>query len=229
MILGKMQIPFSKQFITDGLLAYFSFEETSGGAINSVTGLSYSAYNVYRGITGKENKCYQFGNPPSNGFLNLPSNLRFLITDTFTFSGWIYRLTTAGSTMFRVYNSTYSFTPINIAFFGSNAGVQLADRNANSIFVTNDTKPNAVNEWINFTVTYNGNLDASGINVYLNGVKSNSVLSNQQIVASLGTTNAQFGPAMDHYFDEFAVWDRVLSDLEVSQLYSSGNGLFYNA
>ena len=85
----------------------------------------------------------------------------------------------------------------------------------NNIY-TGNTIP-MYDEWIHFCITYDNNGSSSSGKIYINGVRettySNTNLSISQYVIGYGTSQAGF------YLNDVRVYDKILSDSEVSSLY----------
>jgi hypothetical protein len=81
--------------------------------------------------------------------------------------------------------------------------------------------------WTHLVWTYAGSNNKSGQSLYVNGVKEVFTPSGGSLVGmSSGTYPLTIGAAPLNYYsghlDEFSIWDKVLSDAEVLEIYNSG-------
>ena len=144
--------------------------------------------------------------------IQLPQNLP---TNSCTFSAYFYR---TANTIFG-WSRLVSFNTdvYNSVLIGSNVSVYDAknitvfDVGGNNIY-TGNTIP-MYDEWIHFCITYN---NGSG-KIYINGVNettySNTTLNIAKYVIGYGTSQAGF------YLNDVRVYNKVLTDSEVSSLY----------
>ena len=92
-----------------------------------------------------------------------------------------------------------------------------------------------MNQWVHIVAVYDGTLGSGKI--YINGVDSTVATLNVS-PASLGsaTSSLTIGDDVNAVasfkvwngsIDQVAIWNRVLSPTEITELYNSGNGLAY--
>lgn len=83
-------------------------------------------------------------------------------------------------------------------------------------------------EWYHFAMTYNG----SNYTVFINGVKDWAFNITEPIAEPNGLLVGTWGDDSTFPFfggsDELAVWNRTISESEISDLYNSGTGKFYD-
>lgn len=184
------------------------------------------------GVIGNSIEFNQSGGGVTDGIQEVTadgSNYLHLNGDR-TFSLWFFP--TAG---------TGASTIAQVAINGNSAACEwqiLSDQDAGNIqtyvFDTSGTGNGfsvniAASEWSHIVVTWNNTTKT--FRVYLNGVFQNS--------QSLASVNIQLGTPLSMgddgtetfsascQVDEFDIWDRILSDSEISTLYNGGVGLAY--
>jgi hypothetical protein len=89
--------------------------------------------------------------------------------------------------------------------------------------------------WYNIIHTYDGSKTVAGMKTYINGalVSATDLSSgvytcmNNTGNSNLWLTGSSFGSVANHITDEFAIWNRVLTPLEITNIYNSGSGKFY--
>lgn len=165
-------------------------------------------------------------------YASLPDNI-VQSSNEFTFSAWIYWNT--DSTWQRIFDfgtgtDVYMFLTPHGAPFGVEHGIEFAittTGNGGEQMVYTDSNL-ATGSWQHVAVTLNGLVGT----IYLNGspVASESI---SLVPSSLGGTNQNFlgksqwpDPYFDGYIDEPAIFNRALSDGEISSIYNSGIGVY---
>lgn len=228
--------------VPNGLVGYWSFggeymnwnnnralDASPLGNDGTITNMSTSTSAV-QGILGQSLKFdgvddYVNVVDPANGSLD------FDITSPLSISAWVNRAT-LGSSVGIVVKRMAVTSGYDFSIVGSNDHVQfsIGDNFGSNFRISNETA-NPIsnpNQWYHVVVTYNGNSASSGINIYVDGVKQSltnafdnygggSTLSSDPfaIGARASGTERQFNGRID----EVRVYNRVLSDSEVLQLY----------
>lgn len=214
--------------LTQGLVGYWPFcgnanDDSGNGNNGTVNGATLTIDRF-----GNANSAYSFNGV--NNFISCLNNNIPAGNSSRTFSAWFYLTPTNG------YSDGYS-----VLSYGTNT---FPDGRLNDIFIkendvtfnthmnysTNTNPLNNNNLWHNIVVTYN-NTNVSSINIYLDGIQiqtSNFNLVNLNTLDTLNT-NLLFGKAIVQYasnfyfngkIDDIGIWNRVLTPIEVSQLYS---------
>lgn len=212
--------------LTDGLISYWKMDGSSGNPIDSVGNNTAVNSNVTFS-SGKINNGAVFNGSSSNLKVSTPS-FNFFGTSKFTYNSFIKinSLTSFGiifqmrqdagvteNLQFYLNNQT-----INSQFFttSGNAGVTTGN------VITNTT------DFFMVTTKYDG----VSVYVYINGslvgspVALTGTFRQNNAFWMLGQ-NAVYGGNFNGVIDEVGVWNRDLSNSEITQLYNSGSGLQY--
>ena len=95
------------------------------------------------------------------------------------------------------------------------------DNSGNNMYTGNPIP--GYDEWIHFCITYYNNGSSSSGNIYINGVKettySNSTLDIQQYILGGYGNLSNPGKYAGFYLNDVRIYNKVLSDSEVSSLY----------
>jgi hypothetical protein len=228
-----------------GLISVWEFEETSG----STTYDSHGSNNltISSGVTlnqtGKTGKCFSFNG--STGQLATSSASDFEGLGDFSIAAWTYSSYATSSNDYRIVFSKTLSTWVSPYY-----QIQLRMRhyNINSwecFFGTSNNFAGIVqngvystNAWTHVAVTrdaFTGDMD-----IYINGQHMGSPTRTQlPLTGNTGTASTPIIVGDDAdlvssfynwngLIDQMAVWNKVLSSSEISDLYNSGDGLHYN-
>lgn len=222
--------------IWNGLISYWRMDETSGTNVIDAVG-SNNLINNGAGITtGKNNNCL---NISANDYLSGTSSNQFDFskTDSFSISLWCYGLNTTGSRTFvskvsgvvGVSRTGYEFwvNAGRLYFYLFNEGV-----NTLVSYGTNPQFNTSVTTWRHCVCTYNGSNNSTGLVMYYQGNTFSTYRANSNLTTINNSSNIVLGNNYGNAYlngkmDEVGIWNRVLSQSEVTSLYNSGNGLFY--
>jgi len=164
------------------------------------------ANRIIVGITGG------FGTGKSMNIDN--SDVIWRMETDFSFNIWIKKVGTESMAILTKGGSAYSYTPIPDTMVGQYWGV-----NGGTL---------TVGGWSMVTVTRN----ATHTTIYMNGTYFDSAALNNPsgdgIDVDLGDGSNIGEPNFDGLMDEMGVWNRSLSDSEISELYNNGSGISYN-
>lgn len=222
--------------LIDNIVAYWKLDESSGNAVDS-TGNGYTLTNT--GSMAYAAALINNGaNPDANGkYLSNSSVLGFTNTTNFSISFWVKLASdnTNDRDMFALWQNgnptgwyfrglyEYNGGTRRLRFFRSGSTVTFLDINGNI----------GDNTWYHIVFTYNGSSGA--MKLYKN------VATTTTGGASTGTGNvgvstqfnltdtagSGFAATINGLVDETGVWNKVLSDAEVTELYNGGAGLAY--
>ncbi len=214
--------------LDSGNVAYYSFEETSGVAVDRTGNYDGEVGVVTRGVNGKIDNAFKFsGHPVTTGYVNI-TNVNSLIGTDMSGSAWVnITSVNAGSvaTIFWLKDdapNAYS----TIARSGvSNLAFNVYDGTDNA-FTTDYSSYFNETTWLFWT--YN----STSMQLYFNNV----LVINEVADISIGFGGIDWmrigngdgnGRATDGMIDEVGVWNRTLSDEERDFLWNDGDGRAY--
>ncbi|MCX7834832.1 MAG: choice-of-anchor D domain-containing protein [bacterium] len=207
---------------TNGLLAYYSMNNTSDSTGNN-NDLTPSNVSLTTDRFGNANSSYSFSSN-SSMYANVASGY---VTSTVTLSAWI-AVSGAGDNNPRIVgvgplnNSAQNYSLI-LEGTGFARRLQFYN-NGNTVSSVFYIPTNS--QWYHVAATYNG----SSVRFYLNGVFTNAV-SYSGSLGSFTSARLQIGYSdngLDHFvgkLDEIRIYNRVLSDAEIYQLYIPYSGI----
>ena len=237
----------SSELSTTGLKAYWKMNEASGTLVNSspsadtlgTSANSSSTANLTYAQTGKIGNAISFNGTLSSSKVVIGSSLsqfNFMHNTTalWSFNCWYKK--TAIDTNFRTILANHwggAQAGVRLAFNGS-LGVQFVFQNTSGNYFLLDTTtgflPNNTN-YNMLTVTYDQSLASNNLKVYSNGSLDHSVSKNGTTPSdsnssiSMGIGDDQGGDGnMYGLLDELSIWNRILTQSEITSLYNSGNG-----
>jgi hypothetical protein len=210
----------------DGLLAYYTADNTPNDALGTYNG---TLVNGATYGTGKINNGFIFDGV--NDYINLGNNFNFDNTLPFTVSAWVYTSSTTIQTYFSKLLNFYGYElTIN---FGTGIRFYIKGSNGGSIDLSINGQ--SENVWQNIVFTYDGSRTALGVNGYVNGVlRTKNITSNNLSSSSVIAQSAQISgragvsQPFNGIIDEIGIWNKVLTEEEVTELYNSGSGLQYS-
>ena len=224
----------------DDLVSYWKFDEASGDAIDAHGSYDGTTSGITYGVTGKINDCFTF---TSGDYVDMGDQADFEHTDGFSWSIWMKPTNTINAAavssffflmskneggtvdgdvmIFWDANNPFSPDDGHLLFMITEGATDYACySNANSF--TADT-------WYHVVVTY----DDATLKMYVDGTLQDD---EESLAGSDVGTNSAPLRACAHSAtaltfpgeaDEVGVWDRALTQTDVTALYNSGNGLAY--
>jgi hypothetical protein len=232
--------------LLSGCLICLELDETSAGdAVDSYAGKNYTNNNATINQSGKVGASYLF-NGSSSYLRRTGSPVNYLLPSTsMTISMWVYRLANSSSqdfgSLFNLWDDTDSEMATYIALNNADAATPnllsystLDDGAVNDMIATYAPASDIwLNTWNHIVLVRDG-ADAS---IYLNGTYVDGATNGSGVAytatSSLETVGAGywFSSTLETFFegkiDQVAMWNRVLTQSEITQLYNSGNGLAY--
>ena len=222
----------TSNFPSEGLVAYYKLDETSGTVIDS-TGINNGTNNgATPNVAGKINTAYDFDG--DNDYINIPDTDDSFDTDTITFNFWLkdgFTQTTDSSA--RLFSNSNT---ANILSSGYGVA-RYASTGQLDVFIggyryrTNSAISSS--GWHMITVVFNGPTDVKIYEDASEMAKSTIITGSSYVSANSDLQIAQqpYYPANYMYggiIDEVGIWSRALNSTEVSELYNSGDGLSYS-
>ena len=214
----------------NNLLAYYTGDGTPDDALGNYNG---TLVNGATYGTGKISQGFSFDGV--NDVVDFGNNLDFDGSTPFTVSCWMNpnNVTSTQVPLAKASNTVdyegYWFLIINGKMnFVLSSGLNANDwvRVENSIALSTST-------WYHCIMTYDGSKSASGLKVYVNNSLNTQNIIKDTLTGSISNSrNFKLGARDNGFFyngiiDEVGVWDRELSESEVTELYNSGNGKQY--
>jgi hypothetical protein len=230
-----------KYFQIPGCVAYYTLNEASGDALDSVAGNDGTTSGVTYGATGKIGDAYTFDGV--NDYVNIDSALTPLASTTVgTWSCWIKPVdaTPAAGEVFISFSDTDSNSFIRLLI--SSTGVLFAAcRNAagvNQWVLDTDSAVFSDGVWSHVAIVQNG----TEIIIYANGVLAASTyitttdktvwFSDLSLIDNGRIGDISFNSGGEESFfsgeiDEVALFDTALTAAQITELYNSGTGKTY--
>ena len=222
--------------VWSGLTSYWRFNEGSGTSVadakNAYNGTMSNTSGFNR--SGKNGTCMSLtgGTYCSYGTFNT-----WTTSQPYTFSCWL-KLDYGGSGVVPILSNLNASVSciIDPYFFEANGNLMFYIMYNNNVGRCAISIANMITDknWHFVVGSYNGDRNPNNMKAYLDGTlksKTGSVNS-LSYTGALGTTLCTNGRNMYPYtcnsmIDEIGLWNRVLSQDEVTALYNAGNGLFY--
>lgn len=209
------------------LIAYWKFDETSGNkAVESVSSKwNITTYNTPAWVAGKIGNALEF-KATSSQFAKNGSTLDWTMTNTnFTMNFWL-NYSGTGSNPFMVKSSAIcgveldTAPPDYVLYVGNCVG---------GYYPTIST-PYTEDSYDMLTILSN----TSGTHLFKNGVLVGNTSNTPQMPTNaldiaISRDRVASSGYIDGEFDEFGVWNRTLTESEISDLYNSGAGISYTA
>jgi hypothetical protein len=210
---------------TEGLVLFMDFDgdvDDNSGAGNSGTpyGIQYTENRF--GIPGM---AAEFG---SNKWIEIShsSSINFVLGDSLTWSIWIQTApSSVGQTLFHKWNGIVQTTSYPLEARCSSSGESISSRTfcvgnqSDHGYVSN---PVGLGEWTHALMTQT----PDSTFLYVNGVKVDTGIITQSGCSNNTslTIGRKFGVYPRYFFgnlDDFGIWNRVLTEEEISAIYSS--------
>lgn len=218
-----------------GLKGYWRLEEASGTRYDrSPSGFTLTANNSPGQAVGKVGNCATFASASAQSLSAASSNsLSFLLANPFSCHAWV-KLTNNTATQIILGKEQLSTSRgwnfgavAGKLYFGLDCASSVGMSIQGTTIITNAA-------WHSVLLTYNGNSNTNGMNLYCDGaLETLSARSKSGTITDIDNTGfftignltgytTIYGNGM---IDEVGVWNRVLTASEIVQLYTSGNGI----
>lgn len=220
--------------LIDNLIAWWKLEEASGTRVDSHTsGYDLTDVNTVGQGTGKQGNCGDFERDNNEClYINDP----FYIASAFSASFWVF-IESDGSAANdqRLIDKWYTSSEYIIRLNGNPLKIQaLFSCSGGTVIATGATSITIASGWNHIVVTYD---TTNGAKIYLNGnttpdgsAAAKGTVNNTTEPLTLGAARSSGGAIsspLDGLLDEVAIWDKVLSSTEITELYNSGAGITY--
>jgi len=211
----------------NNLKAYYTADNTPNDALGVYNG---TLTNGATYGTGKINNGFSFDGV--NDYVDLGFGYRRSKTESFTYSFWASINNLGTLTILSNSADNGHFLHIDNAYIWMQIGFS-----GGSYLKTRTTSPISLSTLTHIVVTYDGTSSYSSFKYYINGTSNTTVGVNNTLGAndtpnpSAYNLNIGRRPSGNYYFsgiiDELAIFDRVLTPTEITQLYNSGAGKQY--
>jgi hypothetical protein len=213
----------------NGLLAYYTGDGTANDALGNYNGTLINGTTYGTGIINQG-----FSLDGVNDYVDMGDVLDFDGSTPFTFNFWVSpTAATANVAFFSKYDGTKGYI-IRKSSNGNYVNIVILSSGSNYLSISSNSIVVPSNSYSMITVTYNGTPNISGIKIYVNATSdtltalyqgfSTSASNTSNFLMGCVKTNANF---YGGGIDEIGVWDRVITQTEVTELYNSGTGKQY--
>ncbi len=205
-----------------GLVSYWKLDATAGSVFDEINNNNGTNNGATRGQPGIINKSFNFDG--GSEYIQYSDDPTLNISDEISISIWI-NLTSTGSQM-RVVdrqdggNSGYSL------LIGASGDPEFFIGDGVDFQGVSDANNLQTNIWSHVVAIWNG----THVKVYINGSQSgSSVLQSAPAEHSTSMRIATRSNSLGEFFpgnlDEIGIWNRTLTDAEITQLYNNGSGI----
>lgn len=225
--------------LRDNLISWWELNETSGTrsdshGTNNLTDTNTVTYN-----TGKKSNCAEFTSANSE-YLSISdaSQSGLEPTGDMSWSFWVYFKTVPGAgSGASILGKGDGNQKYQILYSGNGEGLRLLFYPSSGTYkgVDHAWTPSATT-WYHVVVTFNATASTNNFQIFINNSKTQRTGSGAPCGSISGNSNPFYlgvhveSPTayfLNGYLDEVGMWNKVLSDAEVTSLYNSGNGLSY--
>lgn len=207
--------------LSDGLIAYYKLDETSGTTATDSVGSNDGTITgtVALGETGKIETSYEFS---AAGRVVLGTV--FDNSSTLTMAGWVYLPDTSVKGAFVKIGGDDDG-------YGVGVGSTTFDNEGNNLIVIREWIAWRVDGaigtgWHHIAMTRNGTTLTTFIDGVEEATDANTIKAADK-GSGIGGRYAGTRLLSQGKLDEWGFWDRVLTDAEITELYNSGSGLTY--
>ena len=223
----------SHSSLTTGLVSYQNFNTNANDLVGSNNG-TVSGATLTTGSGGIMGEAYDLDGV--NDTITYGSNFKFNYNEPFSHSFWVNPDNVTSGVLFSDLDSGTGFRGFEVriesgklrVFFVNNFGSNAIDATTASSILSTGTYQHVV-------ITYDGSGTAAGFTVYVDNVSYNFTSVSQDTLSATTVSGVTFrvGARVSATYyngkiDEWGVYSKAVTGLEVSDLYNSGSGLPYN-
>jgi hypothetical protein len=206
---------------TNGLVGWWPFngnanDESGNGNNGTVNGPTLTTDRF-----GIANKAYSF-NPSLYQYINIGQNQSINNLNEVTISAWLNPNSNASYS--HVLNKSNDVNNHQFVLSTNNNGIYFYYGNGSAFFQTN-TSP-ILNQWNHILITYSYGFGTNNCNIYLNGLAIGTFTTTVSLQST--TFNLKFGSfgnsnlnTVKGKLDDIAIWNRILTQQEITALYTS--------
>jgi hypothetical protein len=208
--------------LNNGLVSYWKLNESSGTLADSKSSNTGTNSGATLGQTGKLGNCVLFDTATDVINFGTGANLR-ITTDGLTLAAWV-KVALASADYGRIISKEGSYIMYangvgGLSFFNSDKDVEVAGNI--------DLRDNA---WHLVVITY----DHTVLKGYIDATKGAfdesytlNLPDNAAVPVCIGNRSSDLARPLSGYIDEAAIWNRALTQAEITELYNSGTGKTY--
>lgn len=214
--------------LNNGLVSYYKLDETESVVIDIHGSNDGTNEGATPNVAGKINTAYDF----NSGYITLGTNTFDSLTGgSYSFSIWVYADSLPGSEV--TYECLLDFEGRIMQMRAENAmwRAQVYSPAMGTKFAETSDNYNT-GEWIHLVMVYDSVGDT--LKLYVNSILKDTETgvttpdNSQNRDNVIGTIFNHVGHDFDGRVDEVGIWDRVLSESEIGELYNSGDGFAYS-
>ena len=212
----------------NGLQAYYTADSTPNDALGNYNGTLVNGATYGTGIINQG-----FSLDGVNDYVDIGNNLDFSGDTPFSFSCWINPLGSTTVNILSKFNSLGSFPGYTLHLKSNLVRFIIQNNNATDRIrvATTSTLTSGLRH---ISLTYDGSTNASGVKIYVDGVNQSVNADIDTFTGGLTTTSefvlGGFVTGFNYFdgiIDEVGVWNKELTQSEVTELYNSGAGKQY--
>jgi hypothetical protein len=220
--------------LTDNLFSYYSFE----GNYEDNTTNNRDITNFGSTLNSSGKKGYSINCDGSNDYVLIPITYNIMPGRNFTYSFWgkidIWLTPNNKNVFFGFVDLGTSngfvigrIDTVNKPEFPMHDG--LTGTYWNTASLTEITTPLTATAWYMYTITHDGGTNVN--NIYVNGIFNKTFTSglrtdlDESYLCAYWKASGNYGAVI---LDEFATWNRTITESEITALYNSGTGLSYS-
>jgi len=210
----------------NNFVAYFTGDNTPNDAKGTYTG---TLVNGATYTTGKINNGFSLDGV--NDYVDFGNTFDFDGSTAFTFSFWMNLSNLTDKTIIGKWNSAnYGYL-----FFLISGKLRIAlSNNVSTNLLRVDTVNSLTTGFKHIVISYDGSKNVSGLTVKIDNNLQSLTTLNNTLTGSISTTDSfRISPNvvglnyMVGIIDELAIWNRVLTSTEVTEIYNAGAGKQY--